>query len=792
MYDSTIENLLDFAMNTGIKITNSGIGYIYFYDEDTETFTNYAWSREVMDQCKVADPKTVYDLKQCGLWGEVVRQRKPVITNDYAANIYKKGLPEGHVSIKRHLSIPVFSNDRIVAAIGVGNKPENYDEYDVQNLTYIMDEVWKIIKRKEIEAQIRDNEEEFKNIFKQAAVGICYTTLDGKFIKLNKKFCEIIGYNEKELDEMNFNDIIYFNDIFTDFEKINDMIDDKISINTIEKRLIKKDKALVWVNLTVSLSAIFATKERYIITIVEDISQRKLAEETIKQYQDHLEEMISERTIQLKESESNFRNLFETSPVAISIYQTDGRIINVNEKFTYLFGYEIEDIPDMKTWYEKTFPDEELRNIFRNKWGANLKKAHNSGNMEFEPLEERVLCKDGTYRYIQFHQTFMGEKNIVSFTDLTARKEFEDALKISENKYRVLTEEISDGIFSSDENGRVTYANKSMAYMLGYEFPEEIIGKNYLEFISSQHYYDIIEKFNMIIAKDTVPDLYEISAKKKDGSLAYLEFKPVIVKEGGTLKGFRGTMRDISERKKTELELQKTLVELQRSNSELEQFAYIASHDLQEPLRVISSYLQLLEKKTEGKLEEGTKDFMSRVINASSRMQNMINDLLDYSRITFKKKPFRLSNINEIVKNSLENLKFTINNSKASVTISELPELYVDESQILRIFQNLISNAIKFCKENQFPEISISSEKKDGMWVFAIRDNGIGIENEFYERIFQIFQRLHTRDKYPGNGIGLASCKKIIERHGGQIWLESNLGKGTVFYFSIPDGVNQQ
>ena len=224
--------------------------------------------------------------------------------------------------------------------------------------------------------------------------------------------------------------------------------------------------------------------------------------------------------------------------------------------------------------------------------------------------------------------------------------------------------------------------------------------------------------------------------------------------------------------------------ELTRSNKELERFAYITSHDLQEPLRMISSYLQLVEKRYKDELDEDAKDFINFAVDGAKRMQILINDLLRYSRVGTKNIEFQPVNCEEILKNTLNNLEVSIEESGAKITHDYLPIIRGDKTQLSQLFQNLIGNSIKFRGESS-PEIHIKAEDEGDFWRFSFQDNGIGIDPKYYDRIFQIFQRLHNRDKYPGTGIGLAICKKIIERHGGNIFVESEFGKGTTFIFTL-------
>lgn len=225
--------------------------------------------------------------------------------------------------------------------------------------------------------------------------------------------------------------------------------------------------------------------------------------------------------------------------------------------------------------------------------------------------------------------------------------------------------------------------------------------------------------------------------------------------------------------------------ELSRSNAELRQFAYVASHDLQEPLRMVASFSQLLEKRYKDRLGQDANEFIGFVVDGANRMQRLINDLLSFSRVGTRGKPFQPTDFSSVLGQVLVNLGPLIEENEAIVTNDDLPVLMADETQILQLFQNLIGKAIKF-RSAERPVIHITARRERGEWIFFVHDNGIGISPEYYERIFVIFQRLHAREEYPGTGIGLAVCKRIVERHGGRIWVESEPGKGSKFFFTIP------
>jgi signal transduction histidine kinase len=249
---------------------------------------------------------------------------------------------------------------------------------------------------------------------------------------------------------------------------------------------------------------------------------------------------------------------------------------------------------------------------------------------------------------------------------------------------------------------------------------------------------------------------------------------------------YQQLQNEVQTRKKTERELRGYTAELKRSNAELEQFAYVASHDLQEPLRMVASFTQLLASRYEGRLDPDADEFIHYAVDGANRMQRLINDLLAYSRVGTGALSVELTDCNTALAEARINLKLAIEDAHALLTQDELPTVMANSRQLTQLFQNLIGNALKFHRES-LPSVHISAKKNVGEWIFSVRDNGIGIDPHYKERIFGIFQRLHGRDEYPGTGIGLAICKKIVERHGGRIWVESEPGKGSVFYFAIPE-----
>jgi len=364
------------------------------------------------------------------------------------------------------------------------------------------------------------------------------------------------------------------------------------------------------------------------------------------------------------------------------------------------------------------------------------------------------------------------------------QKTTEEELKKVEDRFSQMVKNVKDyAIFFIDSAGKIQSWNEGAQHMKGYS-KEEIIGRPLSTFYTQPDIEAGIPEYNLKKALEM--GRYETQGwrLRKDGSTFWVEaLYTALYDEKGKLNGFSKIARDVTDIRNARIQLEDKAKELERSNAELEQFAYIASHDLQEPLRTISSYVQLLAERYKDKLDKDANDFIGFAVDGSNRMRLLINSLLDYSRVN-KVKPFEWINLNTVISDMLQAMKDTITESKATIRYANLPKIYGDPVLIGQLFQNLIGNAIKF-RDGKKPEIEISSKREDGEYLFSVKDNGIGIKSEYDEKIFVIFQRLNGREKYPGTGIGLSICKKIVERHGGKIWVESEPGKGSTFYFTI-------
>jgi len=526
-----------------------------------------------------------------------------------------------------------------------------------------------------------------------------------------------------------------------------------------------------------------AEMERINRYLREEIAARKAAEEKLR--------LLMESVRQ--SSEAKLRSYFEAASQAILTVSSGGQIVLVNRRTEEMFGYRRSELlgQPIETLLPERYRKDHVGH--RNDYFAAPGVRHMGLGMDLAGRR-----KDGTEFPVEIGLSYLdteeGRLALGLISDITERKHAADQLArvnaelhASEARLRSYLEAASQGILTVSSDGLIQMVNRRTEEMFGYDrtaligqplgilLPERFRGSH----VGLRAEYFAHPRVRPMGARS------DLAGRRKDGSefpveigLSYIET------EQGRLA--LALISDITERKRAADEVSRVNDELRGSNAQLEQFAYVASHDLQEPLRMVSSYLELLERRYRDQLDSQAQEFIHYAVDGARRMKGLIQDLLSFSRAGTTALKSRTVQAQAILEDVLANLMVAVEQGHAEVTADPLPEIVADPGLLAPVFQNLIANAIKF-QTNGTPRVHVSAQRGGAGWIFSVRDNGIGIEPQHATRVFGIFERLHPSDRYPGTGVGLAIAQRIVERHGGKIWFESELGIGTTFFFTVPD-----
>jgi len=519
--------------------------------------------------------------------------------------------------------------------------------------------------------------------------------------------------------------------------------------------------------IEIMLSPLESAEGTLVTAAIRNITVRKAAEA-------HLAQM-----------EGRYRGLLEAAPDAMVVVDQFGAIVLLNVRAEEQFGYRRDELlgQPVKTIIPEGFAERLIADGLRTAADA-LAQQMGTG------IELIARRRDGSEFPIEIMlsplESAEGILVTAAIRDITVRTRAEAHLARMEGRYRGLLEAAPDAMVVVDQNGSIVLLNVRAEEQFGYD-RNELLGQPVKNIVPEGFAERLIADGLRSAAEAMAQQIgtgIELVGRRKNGSEFPIEImlSPLDGADGILVTA---AIRDIAVRNEAARHLQQKLEELNRSNEELEQFAYIASHDLQEPLRMVASYTQLLSRRYKGKLDSDADEFIAFAVDGANRMQGLIQDLLTYSRVGTQGKPLLDTSSEEALQQALRNLGRAIEEAEAVIDHGPLPAVLADKVQLVQLFQNLVANAIKY-QSPGVPKVHISAAVSgNGRWLFSVKDNGLGIESKYFDRIFGMFQRLHKREEFAGTGIGLAICKKIVERHGGNISVESQPGQGSTFRFAL-------
>ncbi|MEW6498465.1 MAG: PAS domain S-box protein [Cyanobacteriota bacterium] len=603
------------------------------------------------------------------------------------------------------------------------------------------------------------NEFELDSFFTFSLDLLCIAGLDGYFKRVNPAFEKTLGFKAEELLAMPFLDLVHPDDQAATLAEMQKLA---LGIPTIqfENRFRCKNGSYRWLAWTSRP----LTSKGQLYAIGRDVTESKQMAATLQAAHQRLMFHV------------------ENSPLGVIEWDSEFRVLYWSKQAEKIFGWKAQEVIGKRLWDWRFIYEEDVELINQ------LTRQLIEGTQSCNVTQNRNYTKNGSVVYCEWYNSVLFDElgNLVSLRsqvqDVTEQKQAEAALRKNAQMLNLLLEHTPAAIAMVDKD--MKYQLVSRRWLEDYNLSEQdIIEKSHYEIFPEipAHWKNIHQRCVQGAVERCDEDLFV----RANGEKQWLkwEIRPWASDAGG-INGIIMVSEEITERRKAQEKLQQLNEELIQSNRDLEQFAYVASHDLQEPLRTVTSYAQLLARKYQGNLDAKADKYINYIVEGAARMQQLIEDLLEFSRVGTRAKQLVPTDCENLLNQVLENLKIAIAESRTRVTHDPLPTVMGDETQLIQLFQNLIGNAIKFRGE-EVPRVYISVEQREKEWLFSIRDNGIGIETEYFDRIFTIFQRLHSKSEYPGTGIGLAVCKKIVERHGGHIWVESEPSAGTTFHFTI-------
>ncbi|MGZ3822046.1 MAG: PAS domain S-box protein, partial [Mucilaginibacter sp.] len=635
--------------------------------------------------------------------------------------------------------------------------------YIIKNIKGLFKDILKsnsIIKKNEDE--LKKSEEKYRTLIEQASDAIYMVNFNGNFTDANESMCKMTGYSKEELLKLKVDNVIDPEQL-----KIDPIIhgyhkEGRSFIR--ERRILRKDRTTFDVEINVKKFA-----EDQVLVIARDITERKIAEELI-----------------LKEKELS-ETIINSLPGIFYLRDQNGRGLRWNRNLETVTGYGAQEI-NGAVLREFIVPEDQ---------GIISETAEKVFKDGYAYTEAKVLTKEGTrIPFLLTGKPIVYEDQLCLLgtgIDISSRIKAEEALRQSEANLKTIMDATDIAYVLLDKELSVVAYNHMAIKFVNSQFHQNPVkGDKLADYFPKERYGQFLSYTETVLKGENIS--YEINYPQTDGSAFWYSVRMFpIANNQNEIFGLMIEVANVTDRKLSDIQLrelneslQKHARELAISNAELEQFAYVASHDLQEPLRMVTSFMAQLERKYSSILDEKGRQYINFAMDGAKRMKQIILDLLEFSRVGHLEDDQEDVDVNQLIKEIIILHRKQIEETKAKITYSNLPNLHSYRTAIRQVFQNLISNSLKYCEKDETPIINITCQEAKKFWQFSVSDNGIGINEEYFDKIFIIFQRLHNKEDYSGTGMGLAITKKIVENLGGKIWVGSREGKGSTFYFTVP------
>lgn len=800
------EELLQNTLDEIGRLTNSPIGFLHFVESDQKNLSLRAWStRTVEEFCSTEGKGAHYPIQKAGVWVDCFHEKRPVIHNDYSALSHRKGLPDGHPPVIRELLVPIMRSGRVVAILGIGNKPEEYTQQDIGVASYLADVAWEITRRKLAEEELKKAYEKLTATFESIADGFILIDREWRITYLNKTGAEMLGMKRDDL----VGGVLW--DIFPDavnldfYPRYHDAVESGKPVHFEEYYPNPLNK---WWECHAYPSS------EGLSVYFRDITEHKAIEDT---------QVFLAQCGRIGPGEDFFQSLARYLGQSLGmdyvcIDRLEGDRLSARTLAVYFDGkfednvtYTLKDTPCGEVMENKIccfptgvrllFPGDEVLQEMKAEsyvgtilWGSKGQPIGLIAVIGRQPLANRHLA-ESVLQLVAIRAA--GELE---------RKWVEEKLRENQSRLDLALRSAHMGVWHLDLIEKKRFFDDQVCHLFDID-PAKFTGTE-AEFYNAVHPDDreMLKAAWARTVEQNVPYETEYRAVWSDATVHYVTARGKLIHDDdGQPVMVNGLIWDITERKSMEEELRRsrnelelrvdertaelsaTVTKLEQLNEELQEFAFIASHDLQEPLRKIQAFGNILVRKHKESLNPEGQGDLGRIIIAANRMSELLRSLLNYSRTGTSQLNYKPVSLTEVAKDAASDLEILINKAKGSVEISELPTVDADAALLRQLFQNIIGNSMKYRKESEPPIVNIYGRVADYICQVFIEDNGIGFEEEFIHKIFKPFERLHGRNSpYKGTGMGLAICRKIAARHGGNITAISTPGQGATFIVTLP------